>query len=244
MTKKVYPEIPHALILAGGFATRLKSVVPDQPKALADVLGRPFIVYQLEWLIEQGITHVTLAVHHLADQLQSFTNNWSDERLVIDCVYEDEPLGTGGAIANVILKKKITGKILVINGDTLFQFSLKKALFLTNKKSGLALLFASEKKDVSRFGSIKVDGNYAISFLQATEVHKPGLVNGGAYLMDTSLFKDKKIVPFSLEYDFFPSLILKKKLMVYILEKKESFFDIGTPESYREICSKDNLKDE
>ena len=130
MNRKVYEEISHALILAGGFGTRIKSVVPDQPKALANVLGKPFIVYQLEWLIEQGITHVTLAVHHLAGQLQSFAREWSDKRLVIDYVYEDEPLGTGGAIANAVFKQKIKGKILVINGDTLFQFSLKKAFLI------------------------------------------------------------------------------------------------------------------
>ena len=244
MNRKVYEEIPHALILAGGFGTRLKSVVPDQPKALANVLGKPFIVYQLEWLIEQGITHVTLAVHHLAGQLQSFVREWSDKRLVIDYVYEDEPLGTGGAIANAVLKQKIKGKILVINGDTLFQFSLKKALLLMSNTTELALLFASEKKDIACFGSITVEDNYATSFHQATEIHKPGLVNGGAYLLDVALFKNMKIRPFSLEYEFFPSLINQRKLLVYVLSKKENFFDIGTPESYRQICSKDGLKNE
>ena len=78
----------------------------------------PTLISHLESIqshIEQGITHVTLAVHYLADQMQSFVREWSDKRLVIDCVYEDEPLGTGGAIANAINKTGADDKIICQN---------------------------------------------------------------------------------------------------------------------------------
>ena len=119
--------ITKGIILAGGFGTRLQSVVSDKPKSLAEVSGRPFIEYQLEWLMQQGIRDVTLAVHHMASQLQTFTEQWSNEKLRLHTVYEQDPLGTGGALVNVIQQRKMIGKVLVINGDTLF---LSKGNFL------------------------------------------------------------------------------------------------------------------
>jgi D-glycero-alpha-D-manno-heptose 1-phosphate guanylyltransferase len=229
--------ITQAIILAGGFGTRLQSVVSDRPKALAEVLGRPFIEYQLEWLMQQGITDVTLAVHYLADQLQAFIEQWPNKNLRLSSVYEGEPLGTGGAVVNVIQQKNMIGKVLVVNGDTLFKFSLKPASELMQKTIEPAMLIASELNDVSRFGTIKVENDYVKSFQQATGRHEPGMVNGGAYLMESSLFVDKEIKPFSLEYDFFPELVKQRHLLAYVVDQSEGFFDIGTPASYTEICS-------
>jgi D-glycero-alpha-D-manno-heptose 1-phosphate guanylyltransferase len=236
MTSNTNSAAPYAVILAGGYGTRLRSRVSDRPKALAEVAGKPFIAYQLEWLIKEGVTQASIAVHYMADQLQLFVDRWSDERLELDCIYEAEPLGTGGAVANVMQEKKIHGKILVMNGDTFFNFSLHPALERMQKSSEPALLIASMQDDVSRFGTIDIDGDFVFSFKQATGIHEPGLVNGGFYIVDSSLFRKNRIMPFSIEYDLFPGLARDKQLLVHVLDEKESFFDIGTPESYDQIC--------
>jgi D-glycero-alpha-D-manno-heptose 1-phosphate guanylyltransferase len=231
-------SVSQAIILAGGFGTRLKPVITDRPKALAEISGKPFIEFQLEWLMLQGITKVTLAIHYMGDQLQNFVEKWASRKLVIDTIYEDVPLGTGGAVTNVIQKKNIIGKVLVINGDTIFNFSLKPALnYMQNRKEPI-MLIASKIKDASRFGTITVEKGYVKSFQQAIGKHTSGVVNGGAYIIDSTLFFEKNIEPFSLEYDIFPELAMNKQLLAYILGNTESFFDIGTPDSYKKICGK------
>ena len=89
-------SLTEAIILAGGFGTRLQSVVSDRPKALAEVSGRPFIEYQLEWLMQQGIRNVTLAVHYMAEQLQVFTEQWDNKKINLDKVNKNQIFFTDG----------------------------------------------------------------------------------------------------------------------------------------------------
>ena len=205
---------------------------------MAEVGGKPFIEYQLEWLIAQGITKVTLALHHMAAQLQEFVEQWENNKIEIDTVYESEPLGTGGAVTNVIQQKNIVGKVLVINGDTLFKFSLQPALNLIQDRNEIIILIASKLDNVARFGTINIEDRYVISFQQPTGKKKAGIVNSGAYLIDSALFSKKKVEAFSLEYDLFPKLAKNRQLLAYTTEELESFIDIGTPDSYKELCEK------
>jgi len=228
--------LTEAIILAGGFGTRIQPVVSDRPKALAEVLGRPFIEYQLEWLMKQGVRNVTLAVHYMAEQLEEFTEKWDNKKINLSTVYEDEPLGTGGALVNVIRQKNIKGNVLVINGDTLFKFDIEPALNLLEGKIGSVVLIASEVPDASRFGTITTKNSFVYSFQQATGKLEPGIVSSGAYIMDSGLFIEKELKPFSLEFDLFPDLAIKSKLFTYIVDSEKGFFDIGTPDSYKEIC--------
>jgi D-glycero-alpha-D-manno-heptose 1-phosphate guanylyltransferase len=235
MASNDHQTLTEAVILAGGFGTRLKSVVSDRPKALAELSGRPFIEFQLEWLIQQGITNVTIAVHHMAEQLQAFVEQWDNKKINLSTVYEHEPLGTGGALVNVIREKEIKGNVLVINGDTLFKFDLEPAQNLFENNLGKVVLVGSEVQDASRFGTMTIQNSFVCSFHQATGRIESGIVNSGAYIMDSSLFMDKELKPFSLEYDLFPELAIERKLMTYVVDSGKGFLDIGTPDSYKEI---------
>jgi D-glycero-alpha-D-manno-heptose 1-phosphate guanylyltransferase len=227
--------LTEAVILAGGFGTRLKSIVSDRPKALAELSGRPFIEFQLEWLIQQGITNVTIAVHHMAEQLQAFVEQWDNKKINLSTVYEHEPLGTGGALVNVIREKEIRGNVLVINGDTLFKFDIEPAQNLFENNLSKVVLVGSEVQDASRFGTMKIQNSFVCSFHQATGIVESGIVSSGAYIMHSSLLMDKELKPFSLEYDFFPELAIERKLMTYVVDSSKGFFDIGTPDSYKKI---------
>ena len=126
---------------------------------------------------------------------------------------------------------------MVINGDTLFQFSLSPAISFMRNKSKPALLIAAQQEDVARFGTITIQDNFVKSFNQATGMHHSGLVNGGVYLMDSSIFLDRKISKFSLENDLFPNLASEDELLAYVVDESEGFFDIGTPDAYKNICT-------
>ena len=236
MTHNADTPMPHTIILAGGFGTRLRPRLSDKPKVLAPIAGVPFITYQLNWLKAQGVRKATIAVHYLANQIQQFVDEWKDERFNLDCVYESEPLGTGGAVANVIRQRNLKESVIVINGDTIFRFNLSLVVERMKAVNTSALLVAAPQDNVARFGTISIKDSIVKSFHQASGIHKPGIVNGGVYILKTCLFGNLNVHKFSLEYDLFPKLASDGKLNAYLLNEKEGFFDIGTLESFDQIC--------
>ena len=92
-----------AIILAGGFGTRLRAAVSDVPKPLAPVGGRPFLALQLDWLERHGIESVCISAHYMADKILSYAAEARQTTgLAINVVVEDEPLGTGGAVCHAM----------------------------------------------------------------------------------------------------------------------------------------------
>ena len=89
---------PSALILVGGFGTRLRSVVDDRPKALADVGGRPFLAWQLDLLAGQGVREAVLCTHHMSEMIEAVFPAGPFGSLSIQYSREPAPLGTGGAL--------------------------------------------------------------------------------------------------------------------------------------------------
>ena len=226
------------LILAGGFGTRLKPRVPNQAKPLAPIGNRPFILYQLDWLVGQGIRSVILAVHYQADQFDAFAEEIEIDSLQLRIVREQEPLGTGGAAANAIREVGIEEDLLVINGDTFFNFSLPPILEWYRKRRSCAALIAAEVNDVARYGKVVMEDEKVVAFEQATGCHEAGIVSCGAYILRADVLAEAPEGPFSIEKDFFPRLAQERILDAYILRPDEEFFDIGTPEAYNSFCER------
>ena len=222
----------HSIILAGGFGTRLRPRVADRPKALADLWGQPFLSHQLDWLKKQGLTKITLAVHYQACQIEKFVEGIYGKGLHIDCVYEDKPLGTGGAIINTIRQKQIGGPILVLNGDTLFKFSLKTCVeqFVSQKRE--ALLVGSYTQNAARYGTINLSKGRIAGFTAADGIENPGVVSVGIYFFRVSIFERFAPGIWSLEKEILPVFAREDKLDITIIEGENSFIDIGTPDAY------------
>jgi NDP-sugar pyrophosphorylase family protein len=111
-----------AIILAGGLGTRLQHLVPDLPKALAPINGRPFLEYMLEYLITQKVEHFIFAVSHKKEELKKYLSiNYP--QLKISYAEEETPLGTGGAILNAIDLVK-SNAFFVFNADTYFPIDI------------------------------------------------------------------------------------------------------------------------
>jgi len=110
-----------AIILAGGLGTRLKEVAPNTPKPMVIINGRPFLEYQMEYWINQGITRFILSVGYLKDLI---INHFGDSfnGASIEYVVEPKPLGTGGGM--LLAAKNITEIFIVLNGDTYIEVDL------------------------------------------------------------------------------------------------------------------------
>ena len=231
-----------AIILAGGLGTRLRSVVHDLPKPMAEVNGHPFIHYVMHYLATQQVKTVVLAVSHKRETIQNFLHDAFD-RYGINVRYsvEEELLGTGGAIFKAF--KQVEGKsAFILNGDTYFDVSLAGLEnFALERNADLAFAL-KEVENCSRYGTVNLSPNQGIqSFNEKTPGQTGrGIINGGIYYMNKSLTsKFPKPEKFSIEQDFFHQHLTE--LNVYGKICDGLFIDIGIPGDY--FLSQQLLKD-
>lgn len=230
-------KIP-VLILAGGLGTRLKSVVADKPKALAPIMGKPFLEIQIELLKDQGATHFVLCVGYLSQQISEIFGDGSKFGVRIDYSEERDQLrGTAGAIK--LAEPFIKDRALVLNGDTYLDFDHNElvARHLAEIKFGAkATCTLAKLENASRFGTVILDehDHYVAGFLEKNaNNHGPAWLNAGAYMLERSFVEaiaPDKIV--SLEREVFPNLIAKGGKIAATLSSRP-FYDIGTPEDYK-----------
>jgi len=217
------------LILAGGLGTRLQSVLPDQPKVLATVAGRPFLSYLMDQLFSIGLRQVILCTGYKGEQVK---NTFGDtyNGLAIQYSQEPEPFGTGGAI-RFALPQIHTESALVFNGDSYVNCNLSDYLAWYFKNDFQASLLLSYVPDTSRYGRVGVDKEDRIAkFDEKGASRGSGWINAGIYIFNRGLLESIPFgKPFSLERKFFPGLIGKG---LYGFQSKGAFIDIGTPESY------------
>lgn len=220
-----------AIILAGGFGTRLQSVISDLPKPMAPVNEAPFLNYQLTYLRHFGIKKVVLSVGYLAEKIRSYYGT-SYNGIELNYAFETTPMGTGGGI-RLGMEQCSDDYILVLNGDSFFDINLHEFFRLhVNEKAHYSLSLRTVTEP-SRYGSVITDENHCIiSFREKTESRGEGKINGGVYILDRKHFlgataADKN---FSIEKDFF-----EKKLDALVIkgfEFKGYFIDIGIPGDY------------
>jgi len=218
-----------AVILAGGLGTRLRQVVSDQPKVMAQINGKPFIAYLLDQLVAAGIGRVIISTGYMADIVED-TIGARYNGLHVDYSREETPLGTAGALK---LAEQIVDSeyCLVMNGDSYTEFDAI-SLFISHKqKNANITILVKAVSNTSHFGTIQMNKqNEIIKFMEKESSTNIGLINTGIYIMKTStLQKIPNKTPCSLEYNFFPAMIGKN---IYGNETEGNFIDIGTPESY------------
>lgn len=220
-----------ALILAGGFGTRLKEVIHGRPKVMAPINGKPFLEFLVELLRRNGIDEVVMSVGYLGDFIKKYFGDGSDFGIKISYSSEDFPLGTGGAIKNA--EKHFKDTFLVVNGDTYLDVDLDEILTFHNKKKALATVVVGERGSVLGSSLIKLERKGKItSFEEKPLKDKKGLVSAGYYLFDPSIFYYlRKKKRFSLEREIFPELVNRSKIFGY--KASEEFIDLGTPENYK-----------
>ena len=216
-----------AIVLAGGFGTRLSTVVSDVPKPMAPINGRPFLEYLLDDLNEKGINRVILAVSYKKDIIKNYFKKKYRE---IEIVYSDEdiPLGTGGAIKKALTLAE-NEEIFIINGDTFFDVNLKEMYQFHKKNSSKLTLAIKKMEKFDRYGSLILDKDRIIKFKEKKYIDK-GYINGGIYLINKDLLNEEEKEIFSFEKDVLENekFIIEK----YGYKSEGYFIDIGIPEDY------------
>lgn len=224
--------LTEAIILAGGFGTRLQSVVSDVPKPMAPINGIPFLNYIFDYLKFYKIEHVVLSTGYLSEKISQYYKNEFNS-IKISYTKEGTPLGTGGGI-RLAMEKCNTKNILVLNGDSFFDVDLNSYFSLHQKFNSDCSLALRKAINASRYGTIQLGDNSAIAkFKEKDSVEKEGLINGGVYILDRELFLSKTIpnIAFSIEKDFYEKRI--NELTLFGFEYNGYFIDIGIPEDYK-----------
>ncbi|SUT89199.1 Glucose-1-phosphate cytidylyltransferase [Acholeplasma oculi] len=216
-----------AIILAGGFGTRLQGVVKDVPKPMADVNGRPFLEYVLDDLIQAGFKHAVLSVGYKHEIIMNhFGSKYKD--LDISYAIEEEPLGTGGAI-RFTLKIIKSDYFFVLNGDTLFRINYQEMIH--PEPIVMALKYLNQN---DRYGQVTFKNGYVSSFIEKGSASKEGYINGGIYRFHRA-FLESLMLPkkFSLEKDVLEKHVFLKPIKGVSFDAY--FIDMGIPEDYQKL---------
>lgn len=226
-----------AIILAGGFGTRLKHVVSDVPKPMAPIGDKPFLEYILEDLNKKGVIHVVLAVGYMKEKIEEYFKN-QYKNIKISYSEENSPLGTGGAIKKAVSKCR-EEDIFVVNGDTFYDVDLEKMKkFHIENKSSLTIA-VKEMENFDRYGSLIIENNKIVKFEEKKPMLK-GKINGGIYLIKKNIFQGIEQESFSFEKE----ILENERTEKYAYENNGYFIDIGIPEDYYKLKNKMENKGE
>ena len=206
--------IKEAIILAGGLGTRLRGIIPDLPKCMAPVNGKPFIGYVINHLKQQGVERFIFSLGYKHDH---FTDYLSEQLLpgqFVLCI-EEEPLGTGGAI-KYAAQSAISDNVL----------SQQHLLHLADCTLSLKAM-----KQFERYGVVEIDSNHKVTSFKEKMYYETGFINGGVYALNLSSF-NKEYLPlkFSFEKDYLEAFYQQRA--IYATLQDAYFIDIGIPEDY------------
>jgi NDP-sugar pyrophosphorylase family protein len=218
-----------AAILAGGLGTRLRTVVADRPKVMAEIHGRPFLSYLLDQLLSAGFRSAILCTGYLGEQIAHvFGTRYRD--LQLSYSLESRPLGTAGAL-RLALPQLVSNPVLVMNGDSYCHANLRAFGQWYRERTDQAAILLTQVTDSRRYGSVKLaDDGSVIEFGEKLAEQRSNWINAGIYLLNpamiSSIAVDRSV---SLEYDVFPGLV-GQGLSGY--RSDGQFLDIGTPDDF------------
>lgn len=222
-----------AVILAGGLGTRLRSAVPELPKPMAPISGRPFLEYQLDYWIKQGVSRFVLSVGYRHEVIiEHFGDRYKDAEL--DYVIEKMPLGTGGGFLLAAERINKNEAFLLLNGDTYFAVDLNTLIEFarTTHASWCFSLFRTNEE--GRYMGMDITPQGQITSLKSGTGQTERLANGGVYwvspgaVLDGKFFAGDKV---SLEDDIFPAAMISGHRL-FGIEFPGTFIDIGVPDDY------------
>ncbi len=229
-----------AVILSGGWGTRLRPLTCSIPKTLIPVVNKPVIERQILLLKASGITEIILAVSVMSEILQNYFKDGKKFGIKIQYTNEKSPLGTAGAIklAEDYLKDD---NFFMLNGDVILNFDFKTMVNAHETYKGVGLIASKIVPDPSRYGVLIIEEgtNKILKFLEKTEYTPPQgkvipmPINAGVYLLEPEVFQyikpNKKV---SIEREVFPILASEDKLFHYSISG--IWKDIGKPEELLE----------
>lgn len=221
--------IKEAIILAGGLGTRLREAIPDLPKCMAPVAGRPFLFHVINYLRSEGIEKFIFSLGYKHEVIEAWLNA-QFPTLNYQCSIEDEPLGTGGAI-QLACSLATETNVAVVNGDTLFKTHLHEAFLFHEKNMAECTLLLKPMTNFDRYGVVETGEERLVSSFKEKQFYTTGNINAGVYILHTRKFLDEEFPDkFSFEKDYLERLFSQRR--IYGLIQDSYFIDIGIPEDY------------
>lgn len=224
-----------AVIMAGGFGTRMQPLTCSLPKPMVPLMNRPIMLHIVELLKKYQVTDLVMLLYHQPHLIKNFFRDGAEFGVRITYVTPLEDMGTAGAVKYA--EKYLDERFLIISGDLLTDFNIQKVLDFHEQSKALATITLTSVKDPLQFGVVITDKEKRITqFLE-----KPGwgevisdTINTGLYVLEPEIFK---YIPegenFDFSQDLFP-ILLKKKLPLFGFPIKGYWRDIGNTDSYRE----------
>lgn len=217
-----------AVVLAGGFGTRLAHVVPDVCKPMAPVAGEPFLRRVLDQLDAAGFARIVIADGYRREQIEGYFMG-TYRGLEVDYSPEDVPLLTGGAVKRA-LRLCTQPEVFVLNGDTWLDADFDAMEEKLSMHPGASCCIAAKRMaDFDRYGTLDIAPDGRIRAFSEKAPCADGLVNGGTYFIRRDALEAEPDV-FSLETDWFARVVADGALVA--CEAQGGFIDIGVPEDY------------
>ncbi len=228
-----------AIILAGGLGSRLKAAVPDVPKPMAPINGRPFLEYLIDHWAGQGVDRFILSVGYKREIIEEhFAARYKG--IEVGYAVEDQPLGTGGGLLLSLKHLRQSGTFLVLNGDTFFEVDLALMRRYHKDRHAEVTIALREVEANSRYASVEIDKDGRIkAFDNRARTSGRALINGGVYLAEDSAFAGMSPdtdASVSIEDQLYPRMLAAGRRM-YGFRSSGRFIDIGVPEDYRRAAT-------
>lgn len=228
-----------AIILAGGLGSRLKAVVPDVPKPMAPINGRPFLEYLLDYWANQGVDRFILSVGYKREIIEAhFGERYKGAHMCY--AVEDQPRGTGGGLLLALERLHQPDPFLAMNGDTFFEVDLAPMRRYHEEKQAEVTIALRDVEDNSRYARVAVnDAGRITSFDSRARTADRTLINGGVYLAQRSAFggiASTSSGPVSIEDQLYPSMLVSSRRL-FGYPSRGKFIDIGIPKDYQRAAS-------
>ncbi|XP_023944751.1 mannose-1-phosphate guanyltransferase beta [Bicyclus anynana] len=222
-----------ALILVGGYGTRLRPLTLSRPKPLVEFANKPILMHQIEALVEAGVTQVILAVSYRAEDMEKeLTEQVSKLGVTLTFSHETEPLGTAGplALARELLSAS-PEPFFVLNSDVICEFPFKDLAKFHRSHGKEGTIVVTKVEEPSKYGVVVYKENGEIEqFVEKPQEFISNKINAGMYILNPSVLDRIKLQPTSIEKEVFP--FMAKDEQLYAMELQGFWMDVGQPKDF------------
>mmetsp|Transcript_8414 Transcript_8414/g.25281 ORF Transcript_8414/g.25281 Transcript_8414/m.25281 type:complete len:372 (+) Transcript_8414:257-1372(+) len=223
-----------ALILVGGFGTRLRPLTLTVPKPIVDFANKPMIIHQIEALKDAGVVEVVLAINYQPKVMMDFLKEWEEKlHIKITCSQEDEPMGTAGplGLARELLDDGSGEPFFVLNSDVICEFPLRDMMAFHKERKAEGTLLVTKVEDPSKYGVVVMDGEGKVErFVEKPKTFCGDKINAGIYCLSPAVLNRIEDRPTSIEKETFPLIANDGKL--FAMELPGYWMDVGQPKDY------------
>ncbi|XP_059490483.1 mannose-1-phosphate guanyltransferase beta [Neocloeon triangulifer] len=224
-----------ALILVGGFGTRLRPLTLSRPKPLVEFANKPMLLHQIEALVKAGVRRVVLAVSYRAEQMEQQLTVEA-EKLGVELLFslESEPLGTAGplALARPLLVTPTNEPFFVLNSDIICEFPFKEMIAFHKAHGGEGTIAVTKVEEPSKYGVVVYDDESGRikSFIEKPQEFVSNKINAGMYILSPKVLDRIELKPTSIEKEVFPQMAADGAL--FAMELPGFWMDVGQPRDF------------